>query len=157
MDLWKKFLSGISSRHSKRLFLFRAQDAFFKGLPDVLGYWAAEKPTLFLDSFVEFQPLSGAIEIKILPHVPVRGPWQVKVSPEQRAFGRRLIDAGVFFTVFLGIERERRWYLLSLPPKQTLDGKEFDDHVLATGSLDDPEEFFDTYLDLWYDHGQHAD
>lgn len=142
---WSRVLRKALHRPPSSL-AYKVQDAFVKGLPDVVAqvdgrtYW---------------------IELKTLDHAPVREdtPWRVGVTMEQRrwlqAWNRAWRDSAGFDLrgpitpafVLLWVDREKKWYALDPSIPDEVSQAEFSQYVLVEGLKD-------TLLERLFNHGE---
>lgn len=135
-NLWTRIVRP-ALHDPPRSLAYKVQDAFVKGLPDVVAqqggwtYW---------------------IELKTLDHAPVREdtPWRVGVTTEQRrwlmAWNRAAgaVDMPTVGTlpafVLLWVDRDKTWYALAPDIPETVDQDSFESYIITSGTKDQLRE-----------------
>lgn len=130
-DLWNRVLRPVLHDPPNSV-AYKVQDAFVKGLPDVVANLSGR--TIWL-------------ELKVLKHAPVRAssPWRIGVTMEQRrwlnAWNRAAGGVDCAF-IFLWLNREKTWFTLDPSLPEEVAQEDFDKYVLATGSRDQLKEYY---------------
>lgn len=141
---WNRVLRKALHKPPHRL-AYKVQDAFVKGLPDVVA---------------QINGLTFWIELKTLKHAPVREstPWKVGVTMEQRrwltAWNRAYAGAPLKYHppghvpafVLLWVDREKKWYALDPSIPDEVSQADFSQYVLAEGLKE-------TLLERLFNHG----
>lgn len=140
---WDTVLRPLLHDPAKGSVAYKVQDAFVKGLPDVVA---------------NVRGKTFWIELKVLAHAPVRegSEWKVGVTKEQRRWlqswnraslfaptapGERSVPhTGAF--VLLWLAREKRWYKVDAAIPDSVAQRDFGSYVLAEGTRDSLQELF---------------
>lgn len=137
---WKRIIRP-ALHDPPRSLAYKVQDAFVKGLPDVVAM--LEGRTFWL-------------EIKTLDHAPVRAgtDWKIGVTMEQRrwlnAWNRAEVQGDPDHRchslpaamVLLWVDREKKWYLMAPDMPENLAQEDFKNYVLAEGDKNSLREAF---------------